>query len=211
MWLEASEVVASLMLFIFSADVAWVMCLVTCGARNHRGGDRHQQRDEQEVTTCASHCSRPADALVHHTFTPVCYISAWCWFIGEFLKRARQRIVVSLRVVQHLLAPLALHAQSRELIDDISENLRVLVLALGVLGHAVLVCAECVRDCTGGFEPRLRGTSYCSSTCGDGVCGGHGNGTFAADCGSVFVAADSSCYTSAGQMQLDLVTPGLYS
>jgi hypothetical protein len=83
----------------------------------------------------------------------------------------------------------------------------VLVLALG----AVLVYAERVWDCTGSFEPRPRSTSYCSSTCGDGVCGGLGNGTFAADCGSVFVAADSSCYTSAGHMQLDLVTPGLYS
>ena len=33
-WLEASEVVASLMLFIFSAVVAWVMCLVTGGAHD---------------------------------------------------------------------------------------------------------------------------------------------------------------------------------
>jgi hypothetical protein len=39
------------------------------------------------------------------------------------------------------------------------------------------------------------------------VCGGLGNGpvTFAADCSSAFVAADSNCYTSAGHLQLGLV------
>ena len=64
-----------------------------------------------------------------------------------------------------------------------------------------MVWAERAWDCTGGFEPRSR------------VCKGLGNGpvTFAADCSSVFVAADSNCYTSAGHLQLGLVTPGLYS
>jgi hypothetical protein len=87
---------------------------------------------------------------------------------------------------------------SREMMADVGEIMKLLVLALGALARSCLVWGERLWDCTGGFAPIPR------------ICGAQANGTDAADCGSVFVALDSSCYGASAHLQLDLVTPGLY-
>lgn len=89
---------------------------------------------------------------------------------------------------------------SRELAVDIAEMLQLLVLALGAFGRGLLLWAESVWNCTGGFEPRPR------------LCGAANASASAAgaDCGAVFAAADTRCYASAAHLHLDLLTPGLH-
>ena len=107
--------------------------------------------------------------------------------VNFFLSQILRRIVVPL---------------SRELVVDIGEMLKLLVLALVALARAFLVWGERLWDCTGGYEPRPR-------LCGELRNTTLGN-TMASDCGAVFVEADSSCYASSSHLQLDLVTPGLF-
>jgi hypothetical protein len=100
------------------------------------------------------------------------------------------------QIVKRIVVPL-----SQELVVDVAEMLKLVVLALAAFGRASLVWAENVWNCTGGFDQRQR------------LCGApSANASFgaASDCGSVFMAADARCYASTAHFQLDLVTSGLY-
>lgn len=97
------------------------------------------------------------------------------------------------QILKRIVVPI-----SREMVTDIGEIMKLLVLALVAVARSCLVWGERLWDCTGGFAPGPR------------ICGGQANATAADDCGSVFVAEDSSCYASSAHLQLDLVTPGLY-
>ena len=83
------------------------------------------------------------------------------------------------QILRRIVVPL-----SQELVVDITDMLKLVVLALGAFGRAVLVWAENVWNCTGGFVPRTRLCGVPSATSFD----------TASDCGSVFMAADARCY-----------------